>query len=79
MLFGDAREDRAVAGVVRAALDRMGELGADVEAVEIEDFDDLLENSSVIAHELKFDLIDYLAGSPGAPVKSLDDIIELGL
>ncbi len=79
VLFGDAREDRAVADVVRAALDRMGELGADVEAVEIEDFDDLLENSSVIAHELKFDLIDYLAGSPGAPVKSLDDIIELGL
>jgi Asp-tRNA(Asn)/Glu-tRNA(Gln) amidotransferase A subunit family amidase len=78
-LFGDAPEDGEVADVVHAALGRMNELGAEVEEVALADLDALLEDSSVIAHEFKFDLIDYLAAEPDPPVRSMDDILARGL
>lgn len=78
-LFGDAPEDAVVADVVHEALGRMNELGAEVEEVEIPELDELLEDSSVIAHEFKFDLIDYLAAEPDPPIRSMNDILEQGL
>ena len=41
--------------------------------------DDLLKDSSVILYEFKYDLADYLAHHPGAPVKSLGEMIDRGL
>jgi hypothetical protein len=38
-----------------------------------------LRNSSVIDAEFKFDLADYLAARPSAPVRSLGEILERGL
>ncbi|HET9949519.1 MAG TPA: amidase family protein [Longimicrobiales bacterium] len=78
-LFGDAGEDAEVARVVREAIGRMAELGADTVPVEIPDLEQLLAGSSVIAHEFKWDLMDYLAGVPDAPVHSLGEIVERGL
>ena len=78
-MFGDAPEDQEMGGVVRAAIAQMFDAGADVIDVVIPDLDDLLSNSSVIAHEFKWDLIDYLAATPGAPVTSLQDILDRGL
>ncbi len=78
-LFGDAPEDQEVGGVVRAAIAQMFDAGADVIDVVIPGLDDLLSNSSVIAHEFKWDLIDYLTATPGAPVGSLQDILDRGL
>jgi len=78
-LFGDSPDDAAVARVVRAAVGRMAELGADTLSVEIPDFDRLISGSSVIADEFKWDLQDYLASVPDAPVRSLDEMLALGL
>lgn len=78
-LFGSAPEDNEVAEIVRKALDRMKEQGAEVLDVTVPGLDDLLRDSSVIGDEFKFDLAAYLAGQPNAPVKSLGEIIERGL
>jgi len=79
MLFGDAADDREHARMVRAALDSMSEAGAEVIDVEVPGLDTLLSRSSLIGLEFKWDLIDYLASTPGAPVSSLQDILDGGL
>lgn len=78
-LFGTSQEDNEVAGIDRKALDAMKAAGAQVEEVTIPGLDDLLRGSSLINAEFKFDLIDYLAQFPNAPVHSLGDILDLGL
>ena len=75
-------EEGAAAGVtrvIRAALVEMEGLGATVVDAEIPDMDELLANTGLIDFEFKFDLMDYLAGVPDAPVASLEDILEAGL
>ena len=69
----------SVTRVIRDALGEMEELGATVVDVEIPDMDDLLSNTGLIDFEFKFDLMDYLAGVPDAPVSSLEEILEAGL
>ncbi len=78
-LFGGTTEEEEVSEIVRAAIAEMETLGAKVVEVTIPEFDDLLQDAGVIEHEFKFDLIDYLAATPGAPVGSLTDILERGL
>src|SRR5262249_62008850 len=53
--------------------------GEESEACTIRGLDDLRRTSSVINAEFKFDLIDYLAQFPNAPVHSLGDILDRGL
>ena len=65
--------------VVRAALAEMDSLGAEVVDVTIPDLDSLLANTGLIDLEFKFDLMDYLAGVPDAPVATLEEIVEAGL
>lgn len=77
--FGDASEEREVGQLIQAALDTMKARGAEIVEVEIPRLDSLLERSSLINFEFKWDLIDYLAQTPGAPVKSLGEILERGL
>ena len=79
MLFGDAPEDQEHAQLVRAALDSMKEAGADLIDIEIPGLDSILSGSSLIGHEFKWDMIDYLAATPGAQVRSLQDILDRGL
>jgi hypothetical protein len=78
-LFGTAPEDDEVAGIVRKAVDGMKAQGAEILDVAVPGLDDLLRDSSVINDEFKFDLAEYLARVPGAPVKSLGEIIDRGL
>jgi amidase len=78
-LWGSAPEDEEVAGIVRKALDGFKAQGAEVVDITVPGLDDLLRESSVIADEFKFDLQDYLARQPNAPVKSLGEIIDRGL
>ena len=78
-LFGDAADDREHARMVRAALDRMSEAGAEIVDIEVPGWDSLLSGSSLIGLEFKWDLIDYLAATPNAPVGSLEDILDRGL
>ena len=77
-LFGEDREDEEVAEVVRQALAEMERLGAVTVEITIPDFDEMMEEVSVIGFEFKFDLADYLNRS-GAPVSSLGEILDKGL
>ena len=65
--------------VVRAALAEMDSLGAEVVDVAVPGLDSLLANTGLIDLEFKFDLMDYLAGIPDAPVATLEEIVEAGL
>ena len=79
-LFGSSPEDSEVGDVVRKALNEMQlKYGAQLVDIAVPDLDALLRDSGVIVHEFKFDLADYLAAHPTAPVKSLDEIMTLGL
>lgn len=69
----------SVTGVIRSALAEMEALGATVVDVTIPGMDDLLSNTGLIDFDFKFDLMDYLAGVPDAPVSSLEEILEAGL
>jgi Asp-tRNA(Asn)/Glu-tRNA(Gln) amidotransferase A subunit family amidase len=71
--------DPDVARVIERALVAMGDLGAELEEVEIPDLADRLRGFSLERHEFKWDLMDYLARTPGAPVTSLTEILERGL
>jgi amidase len=77
--FGDAPEEAEVSATVRAALQAMQAQGAELVPVAVPELDRLLAGSSAIPHEFKFDLADYLAARPGAPVRSLGDILDRGL
>ncbi|MGD9905335.1 MAG: amidase [Vicinamibacterales bacterium] len=78
-LFGTAPEDEEVGGIVGKALDAMKAQGAEVVDVSVPGLDELLRESSVIGDEFKFDLADYLARQPNAPVKTLGEILDRGL
>ncbi len=67
----------SVVRVIRGALEEMEGLGATVVDVSLPD--GLLANTGLIDYDFKFDLADYLAGIPDAPVTSLGEIIEAGL
>jgi Asp-tRNA(Asn)/Glu-tRNA(Gln) amidotransferase A subunit family amidase len=77
-LFGSAPEDAEAGNVVRAALAAMKSQGADVSDITIPDFDALLQGTSVINAEFKFDLSDFLAPYANAPVHTLGEILESG-
>jgi Asp-tRNA(Asn)/Glu-tRNA(Gln) amidotransferase A subunit family amidase len=77
--FGTETDDQEGARVVRSALEKMKARGAEVVDVTIPDLDSLAGRAGVIDYEFKYDLMDYLARSPGAPVGSLSAILEQGL
>lgn len=78
-LLGDTGAERPVRTVIEGALEEMTAQGA--EAVELgeTDFGSLLQGASLIGLEFKFDFDAYLAKTPGAPVRSLAELVELGL
>ena len=71
--------DGDIADSIRATTRAMAALGAEVVDVMIPELDSLLARSGVIPYEFKWDLMDFLAKFPGAPVSSLREIIERGL
>jgi hypothetical protein len=78
-LFGTAPEDQEVTTVVNRAVDSLKKAGADISEIVIPGLDELLRDSSLINADFKFDLADYLASAPGAPVRSLGEILDRGL
>jgi Asp-tRNA(Asn)/Glu-tRNA(Gln) amidotransferase A subunit family amidase len=77
-LFGTAPEDEEVARIVRDAIEDVRSLGAGVVEIPFPKLDDLLRDTSVINAEFKFDLQDFLAKYPAAPVHSLAEILSSG-
>ncbi|MDQ6611520.1 MAG: amidase family protein [Gemmatimonadota bacterium] len=74
--FADA--DAEIADTVRAALSAMRAQGATLIDIAPAEFDTLIANTTVLNMETKFDLLDYLAKVPDAPVHSLREIIDRG-
>jgi amidase len=77
--FGTEADDQEGSRVVRAALDKMKACGAEVVDVTIPGLDSAINAAGVIDYEFKYDLIDFLAAIPNAPVKSLGEILDKGL
>jgi Asp-tRNA(Asn)/Glu-tRNA(Gln) amidotransferase A subunit family amidase len=77
-LLGSAPEDEEVAAIVRGAIDATRRLGASVVDVVLPGFDELIMGTSVINAEFKFDLMDFLARYPAAPVRTLGDVLDSG-
>ena len=77
--FGTAPEEAAAGRLVRTAIDRIVELGADTITIDIPDLGGLISGSGVIGFETKWNLIDYFSSNPNAPVNSLGEILETGL
>lgn len=74
----DSEEYCMVRRVILGAIEQMKENGAEIiDSVEIPNLYSLKAWSS--AFEFKFDLMDYLAAVPGAPVSSIGDILDRGL
>jgi Asp-tRNA(Asn)/Glu-tRNA(Gln) amidotransferase A subunit family amidase len=71
--------ESGISDTVRAAVRSMRALGATVVDVRAPNLDSLVNGSSVINMETKFDLIAYLKTVPNAPVHSLHDILASGL
>ncbi len=74
--FGEDPDDFEVNTVIRMALNAFEYLNSEVVEVEIPGFNELISGTSVIDFEFKWDLMDYLARTPDAPVKSLTEIVE---
>jgi Asp-tRNA(Asn)/Glu-tRNA(Gln) amidotransferase A subunit family amidase len=77
-LFGTAPEDQEVTTILEKSLEALKKAGAEVTDVVVPGLDELLRDSSMINADFKFDLADYLANAPGAPVKSLGEILDRG-
>jgi len=77
-LLGETRDDEEVRHVISGALDALGSLGAGVVDVDVPGLAEMLRDTSTIAHEFKFDLMDFLARHK-ASVGSLDEILRWGL
>jgi Asp-tRNA(Asn)/Glu-tRNA(Gln) amidotransferase A subunit family amidase len=78
-LLGDTGADRPVRTVIEAAAEEMSAAGAEVVEIGETDFGALLQGASLIGLEFKFDFDAYLAKTPAAPVRSLAELVELGL
>jgi Asp-tRNA(Asn)/Glu-tRNA(Gln) amidotransferase A subunit family amidase len=77
-LFGAAPEDEEVALIVERAIEDMEALGAHVSEISIPAYEEVMQGTSVINAEFKFDLMDFLSRYPGAPMKNLDEIVASG-
>lgn len=72
-------EDEDGSAVVVKAIDQMKKEGAEVIDVDVPGLAELLRGSSVINMEFPSDFREFLASRGTAPVRSLDEIVKLGL
>jgi Asp-tRNA(Asn)/Glu-tRNA(Gln) amidotransferase A subunit family amidase len=77
--FGAEADDAEGTRVVRAALEKLKTRGAEIIDVKIPGLDSIAGKAGVIPYEFKYDLIDFLASTHGAAVKSLGEALEAGL
>jgi amidase len=76
LYFGEDEEGSAV---VLKALDQMKKAGAEVIDIDVPGLADLLRDSSVINIEFPSDFREFLASREGVPVRSVEEIVKLGM
>jgi Asp-tRNA(Asn)/Glu-tRNA(Gln) amidotransferase A subunit family amidase len=74
-LFGDAPEDQRAGSVVRTAVTEMRSAGAQTVDVPFSDVPTETDGVAIIRYEFKFDLNEYLARTPRAPVRTLSEVL----
>ena len=79
LLFGEDPADQEIGLLVRQTINEFETLGSEIVEVSIPNLSSMLQGSSVIGHEFKWDLIDYLEAEPTAPINSLEELVEQGL
>jgi Asp-tRNA(Asn)/Glu-tRNA(Gln) amidotransferase A subunit family amidase len=75
-LFGTQPDDQETTDLVRAAIDRMKEAGAEILEITIPGLDTLIARAGVIDYEFKPDFEEFMAGFPNAPVSTVKEIID---
>ena len=78
-LLGDSGAERPVSEVIEAGAEAMAGAGAEIVDIGETDLRSFLEDASVIGLEFRRDFDAYLAETPGAPVRTLAELVELGL
>jgi len=78
-MFGNNGAERDVLAVIEAAIAEMEALGATVIDIEEPDLTEVVQGASVIGQEFKFDFDEYLRNTPGAPVRTLAEVVRQGL
>ena len=78
-LMGSGRSEQPVRDVIEAAIETMKAQGAEFVEIEEPDLTEVLQGASVIGQEFKFDFDAYLEQTPGAAVRSLAEMVDLGL
>ena len=76
--LGTEQDDAEGARVIRQAVEALKRRGAEVVDVAIPKLDSIANSAGVIPYEFKYDLIDFLASIPKAPVPSLAVILQAG-
>jgi Asp-tRNA(Asn)/Glu-tRNA(Gln) amidotransferase A subunit family amidase len=76
--LGTEQDDAEGARVIRQAVEALRRRGAEVVDVKIPGLDSTANSAGVIPYEFKYDLIDFLAAVPNAPVASLAAILQAG-
>ena len=77
-LMGEDSAEEPVREVIEAAIETMRGLGAEFLEIEEPDLTEVVANASVITQEFKFHLDAYLEETPGAPVRSLAELVSTG-
>ncbi len=78
-MLGNNGAERAVLAVMETAIAEMEALGATVIDIEEPDLTEVVQGASVIGQEFKFDFDEYLQNTPGAPIRSLAEVVRQGL
>ena len=78
-MVGNNGAERDVLAVIEAAIAEMEALGATVIDIEEPDLTEVVQGASVIGQEFKFDFDEYLRNTPGAPVRTLAEVVRQGL
>lgn len=77
--FGSAPEDEEVGAIIRTAIEDMKKQGATATDVAVPNLGSLLTASNLLTQELKVYLGNYLRSSPGAAVRSVEELLASGL
>ena len=78
-LLGSGAAEQPVRDVIERAVEEMERLGATAVEITEPDLAELVQGASVIRQEFRFDVNAYLEATPGAPVRSLAELVEAGL
>src|SRR6185312_9762137 len=76
--LGTEQDDAEGARLIRQATEALKRRGAEVVDVQLPKLDSIANSAGVIPYEFKYDLIDFLAKIPNAPVPSLAAILQAG-